>query len=368
MGKKIEIFKPGRHTASDGRPYDITAEQVAAGALAYDPAVHEAPLVVGHPAADQPAYGWVTSLAFGESLVAEADQVEPAFAEMVAAGRFKKVSASFYLPESPTNPKPGVLYLRHVGFLGAQPPAVKGLRAPQFAEGEEGVVDFVEEGNLYSTLADLLRNLRDWIIGSGGVEEADRILPNWQVENVSRIANQTREAEGKANASFFEGDPMDKAEMERKEADLSRREAEVTAREAAFSERETALTAAEKATARAGVAEFVEGLVKEGRVLPHDKAGLVEFMAGQPVEAVVEFAEGGAQVKKPAGEWLKVFLSALPKQVEFAEVAPGSAGIPADNPQAVADEARKYMDEQSKTGRSISFTEAVEHVSKGGAK
>ncbi len=51
---------------------------------------------------------------------------------MVKAGRFKSRSASFYHPDNPNNPKPGVYYLRHVGFLGAQPPAVKGLKAVEF--------------------------------------------------------------------------------------------------------------------------------------------------------------------------------------------------------------------------------------------
>ncbi|MDL6388248.1 peptidase, partial [Escherichia coli] len=70
--------------------------------------------------------------------------LDPQFAEMVTDGRFKKVSASFYLPDSPSNPKPGVLYLRHVGFLGAQPPSVKGLKQVSFSEQEEGVVEFAD--------------------------------------------------------------------------------------------------------------------------------------------------------------------------------------------------------------------------------
>jgi len=138
--KPLQIFKPGRHTAMSGAELAFSESDLAATAAAYDPALAEAPIVVGHPAADAPAYGWVKALAFAEGgLEAEPDQVDPAFAEMVAAGRFKKISASFYPPESPKNPVPGVYYLRHVGFLGAQPPAVKGLRAPSFAEGDEAV-------------------------------------------------------------------------------------------------------------------------------------------------------------------------------------------------------------------------------------
>lgn len=110
---------------------------------AYDPARHEAPLVIGHPAHDLPAFGWVQSLAFNEGGIdATPAQVNTDFADMVAAGSFKKISASFYSPQSPVNPVPGVYYLRHVGFLGAQPPAVKGLRNPQFADTEDGVLTF----------------------------------------------------------------------------------------------------------------------------------------------------------------------------------------------------------------------------------
>ncbi|WP_217994839.1 hypothetical protein [Methylogaea oryzae] len=70
-----------------------------ATARAYDPATHEAPIVVGHPAMDAPAYGWVSAVAYADgALSATPDQVDPAFAELVAAGRYKKISASFYAP------------------------------------------------------------------------------------------------------------------------------------------------------------------------------------------------------------------------------------------------------------------------------
>lgn len=110
---------------------------------AYDPTKHEAPLVVGHPAHNDPAYGWVQALQFADGAIdAIPTQVNPDFAEMVASGAFKKISASFYSPNSPANPVPGVYYLRHVGFLGATAPAVKGMRAPAFADTEEGVLTF----------------------------------------------------------------------------------------------------------------------------------------------------------------------------------------------------------------------------------
>ena len=143
-----EIFRAGTRTDANGNTVTITEADLAAAAQAYDPKVHEAPIVVGHPKADAPAYGWVKSLGVQNGvLTADFAQVDEGFVDLVKAGRYKKVSASFYPPTSPNNPKPGIWTLRHVGFLGAQPPAVKGLSAISFAEGEV-YVEFAEDAHL----------------------------------------------------------------------------------------------------------------------------------------------------------------------------------------------------------------------------
>jgi hypothetical protein len=141
----IEIFRPGRHQSAGGSILTFSSADMAGMVSAYDPSLHEAPAVVGHPAHDRPAYGWVKRLGVQDgALVAWFDQLDPEFAELVRKGRFKKISAAFYRPDAGSNPTPGRWYLRHVGFLGAQPPAVKGLRPVQFGEagGELGVVVF----------------------------------------------------------------------------------------------------------------------------------------------------------------------------------------------------------------------------------
>ena len=144
------------HTDMSGVPQAFTPVQLAGIAAAYDPARHEAPLVVGHPRHDLPAYGWVQALSYSDGadgapagLYALPGQVNADFADMVAAGAFKKISAAFYPPDAPGNPTPGQIALRHVGFLGAQPPAIKGLQPPQvvnFAEGDaDGLMVFGED-------------------------------------------------------------------------------------------------------------------------------------------------------------------------------------------------------------------------------
>jgi hypothetical protein len=98
---------------------------------AFDAALHEAPAVIGHPEEDQSAHGWVKSLKReGETLLTKLKQISPRLAERIRPGTYKKRSISLY----PDLVGKG-LYLRHVGFLGAMPPVVKGLAdIPGFKE------------------------------------------------------------------------------------------------------------------------------------------------------------------------------------------------------------------------------------------
>lgn len=320
--KPIQIFKVGTHTAMSGIALSFSESDLAATVAAYDPAKHEAPLVVGHPKHDDPAYGWVGKLSFAEgALEAEPVQVNAAFAEMVGSGAFKKISASFYAPDSPSNPVPGVYYLRHVGFLGAQPPAVKGLRAPEFADAEQGVVEFSEWDDVDN--ASLWRNLRDWFIGKFGKDEADKVIPSWTVSSLEQSAqDELKESQqevqpaGGVSPAFSEGDEMSAEEKAR----LAALEAENAAHKAKLAEFAEAEKKRKADACHAESVSFAEGLVKEGKLLPAHKdvaIATMDFMAGQ--EQVVEFGEGDA--KKPLVEAFKSFLQAQPKQVEFGEMA-----------------------------------------------
>ena len=143
--RPFEIFRAGRHVSMAGEALTFSAEDLVRAASVYDPRLREAPVIIGHPASEAPAYGWIASLAHASGrLTAAPRNVDPAFAELVRARRFAKVSACFYRPNEPSNPSPGVWYLRHVGFLGAQPPAVKGLDPVRFASFPTACVTFSE--------------------------------------------------------------------------------------------------------------------------------------------------------------------------------------------------------------------------------
>ena len=199
--KPIEISTVGEHISSAGIKVPFSAEDFIASAKAYDPELHEAPIVIGHPKDNAPAYGWIESLTFNkedQALDGLPKQVEPQFAEMHNSGRFPKRSAAFYHPDSPRNPVPGVYYLRHLGFLGAQPPAIKGLKSYEFSESEDDIVtvEFGEEESwAFSGIARMFRRFREWMIEKHGVEEADKVLAEWSIQNVEEAA-KANEAQG----------------------------------------------------------------------------------------------------------------------------------------------------------------------------
>lgn len=380
MPNVIEIFKPGRHTAMNGEVIEFTEADLRATAAAYDSKLHEAPLVIGHPKLDAPAHGWVKSLAYSGTLDAEPHQVDAAFAELVQAGRFKKVSASFFTPDSPHNPKPGVYYVRHVGFLGAQPPAVKGLKNASFADHGEGVIEFADFGDLQN--AGMWRRMREWIISKFGMDEADKVLPDYElrvIEDAARapeaspaafaedsetdLATARKWLGGDAGkVSMSESKQLTEEERQMNEA-LATQKAELEKQQAEFAEREKKLRDEEKKAARKAVVEFAEGLVKSGKILPRDQNGLIEYLSAQSADEVIEFGEGDARVKKPAAGWLREFLVALPVQVDYGERAPGGKAAPAsDDPSVIAAKALEFMEAKAKAGCTINIAQAIEQL------
>ena len=142
----MNIFKAGLQTAESGMSREFTLSELDEIVNSYDPLAHEAPIRIGHEDNDKvPAWGWVKGLARkGEDLYAKVD-FSPLAKEFVKNGLYKKVSASFYSPASKINPHPGKWSLRHVALLGAQPPAVKGLKGFAYEESQSECWSFSSE-------------------------------------------------------------------------------------------------------------------------------------------------------------------------------------------------------------------------------
>jgi hypothetical protein len=377
----FEIFKAGVPvTSMEGAVVQFSDADLQGIAERYDPKLHEAPLIVGHPQHDTPAYGWVRGLAFADgALAVEEHQVDPAFAQLRSKGSYKKVSARFYTPTSKNNPTPGQYYLRDVGFLGAMAPAVKGLRSASFADdagdlvtAEVSFADLPAYAGGY--IGDLFRGLRDFVIERFGKDTADKVLPDWQVQSLNNISVRA-EATENASLGFADRVPptaskekphMKTTEQLQAEVDAANRE-----RDAARTRADT-LEKADRERATAAVhrdnVSFADELIKGARWPAGAKEVLVatlDHLATPPGEgAVVSFGDGDAA--KPLHQVLREQLQALPEQVSFGEFAgKGSGGGGADDDAStVAAKAVIYQAEQAKNGNQITTAEAVRHVSR----
>lgn len=316
MAKKIKMFKPGKHVGMDGKTYEFSEADLRAAAQAYNPELHAAPLVIGHPQHDAPAYGRLTTVDFAEGfLLGEPSKVDPAFAEAVNAGRFDRVSLSFYSPTAPGNPVPGVFYPRHLGFLGAVPPGVKGLGAVSFAESNEGVISFGDWND--RLIARMFRNMKNYLIEAIGQEKADKVLDEWDLQSITEEAVRPEPPMMETEPVFAEhqqgGKSMKTAEQ------IAAIEAEnVTLR--------AALRGTATAAAHAANLAFCEGLVKEGKLLPANQAKVVavlDFACALEGGNTIEFGEGDGKKTEPVVDTLKGVLSSYPKVIEFAELGAG---------------------------------------------
>ncbi|MDE2577945.1 MAG: hypothetical protein KGL46_03985 [Hyphomicrobiales bacterium] len=312
--RKIEVFRPGTFQPMVGEPVTLTAADLKAIGAAYDPALHPAPVVVGHPKTDDPAFGWAASFSFDENsqrLVSAVNDLAPEFEQAVADGRYKRISLSLFRPGDSNNPKPGVWYPKHIGFLGGAAPAVSGLKPVAFA-GEDGVTIEFGEPRLRD-VASLFRRLREYFIAEKGPETADALLPDWTIQWIADGANADDDDAlfaDPAKPTTTKEKPMSKPDDA---AAFAAREAELAAREKKVKESEAKLRREEHVA-------FAEQLVAEGRLLPIAKGKTIELLeavAGAQLDPV-SFAEGSETVKDAAPiDVLKSLLKAQPKGVTF---------------------------------------------------
>lgn len=293
----IEVFRTGTHTDSAGNIRDWKEDDLKKISENYNPEKNEAPIVIGHPADNAPAYGWVEKVKTeGGILWAKFKDVIPEFSDMVKKGLFKKRSISL----SPD------LALRHIGFLGAMPPAVKGLSDLKFSNDKDTITfEFKEEKHKSAkakkkeekamTFKDFTEMFKFW-------KEAEKD-PDMQLPG-----NNSQGTPSGGDKSFTEADieaaKKAGAEAERKKAETEFAEKDRTAKREAHTKE---------------ISDFCEGLVKDGKIPPSwVDSGLVSFMQSLDVEAEIEFSEGA---KKSPLKYFQEFLEGFGKSSIFQELA-----------------------------------------------
>lgn len=326
-GDWIPIFRGGTQTDSYGRTHDGDA-LIEKAVAAFNASEHEPPAVIGHPRDNAPAWGWVEALKKdGNLLLAKFKQVQPEFADMVRKGLFKKRSAAFY-PDG---------RLRHVGFLGAMPPAVKGLPdIGAFDEGESVTFEFADTSAERDQKMSIEDKMNDFLDKLGGYLKGDSTPPP---------------AKG---PSFSEADLE---EARRKAAEDAAKEAREAA-QAEFAEQRKR----EMIEARRGeIDSWCAGMVAEGKMTPAMVAfGVPEFLeAFSEQDAVMEFGE--EKTKATLYDRFKEFFEKeLPRVVTFGEVAKrgdsgqAGSGSASDRIDALV---RKKMEADGEMTYSAAFAE-----------
>ena len=397
--RTIEIFRAGRHRTVAGVEIAFSEAEVAHIASAYDPTKHEAPAVVGHPALDGPAYGWIKGLkADGGSLKAEVS-LTPSFAEVVGAGHYKKVSAAFYTPGQSGNPAPDGYYLRHLGFLGAQPPAIKGLEPFAFADGvadglavvdidlafaEAEASDITGLGRVLARLAGMVERIRDHIAETVGAEEADKIADprelDWLRSDASELVGRASERMRVSDpAHFSEHQPDPNSEEPEVTTPNKDAEKQLADREAAIALREQQLADRERTASRAADVAFAESLIAAGKLPALQKDNLVAVLGALPrgddTESAVQFAEadeGGATktTSMSAHSAFMKMVEAAPSIVAFGEHGAGSEAVDIDDGDTetavsqLTSLANEKVAAAKAAGQTLAFAEAIEQVKK----
>lgn len=316
--KRLQIFRSGRHTDMAGQTHDFTEADLDEIA-SYSRQIYAAPLVIGHPQLDAPAYGWVDQVVReGSVLEAVPADVAPEFAAAVNRKAFNRISVALWPRSHPNNPTPGKLSLRHVGFLGATPPAVHGLAPASFSDGGVGYMEFSATSSALGYISDTFRRLRDWLIGKEGLEAADQNLPSWQIDAIAELARQADPPPAV--------EPMENPVFAAAQAELSTREQALAQRERVLAEREA--ESARKAQAEAlqarrdGAARFAAALVDRNLILPRHADGVAALILSTPQD--FQFSAGDAA--QDAAQLLEDVLSS--SRPPLGEAAPRTAAAP----------------------------------------
>ena len=337
--RRFPVFRVGTHRDSEGNERTWTSADLDRMVSAYDPAHHEAPIVIGHPKDNSPAFGWVRGLKREDGTLYAACDLLPEFDEMAKKGLFKKRSISVY--EDGT--------LRHIGFLGAKPPAIKGLPDIRFGEGQAVTIE-VAGLNGNHTEGGTPMKFTEWIRQLAGKEGIT-------LDDLPREAAAFSEADVEAKVEAARKEERSKAEQEFAEGNREREES-LAAREQNVREREAR-------DRKEHIASFCETLQKEGKLTPAMMTvgmGMMNFLESvAAIETPIEFGEGDKRGRQTSLEFIQMFLNGLPKSIEFGEVAtadkdPGAGGDAEKRERLIG----TYMEKNPKA----SYKDAVLSVSR----
>lgn len=352
----LELFGGGMVTDSKGKQHDgdQIIDQVLASFAAQGGKI-DAPLVIGHPDDEAPSYGKIVAV---KETVRDGRRWLLGKPADVLASFAKQVNSGWFPGRSISVDETGKML--HVGFLppGVNP-AVKGMLPAQFADG--GTVFFSE---FMGADRFFLRRLRDWIISRFGIDEADGVIGQYELDAMLESELAAAKGEDQSVSGFQENQQENEMAGEKQFSAADIEAAKVAAAKEAEAKfkAEFAAAQAEEAKQRAGVdfAAVTSQRIKDGKWAPAIKdAGLLKLAEGFGVDKI-EFSQAdGSTIKKSPHELLISIIDAAVKapkmhRKEFAtaedEVEPEDTAPTVENARREGMRLRNFMSEQASKG------------------
>lgn len=402
----VEAFSAGDHRDSEGTTnrwtpahLDTIAQQYNAKSDPKNPERKMAPVVIGHPKDDSPAYGWIDKVQVkGEKLMAHLSQLNKDFVQALKEGAYKTRSISLY-PD---------LNIRHLGFLGGVQPAVPGLGPFKFADdgSQATTYEFASpvEGDVETRMLkrenaffrklfarfkvevqpkdhsepgpqDRVPITRDDTAPTINSEKGNQMSKHEEGtpvplvkegEKTVQIVKQPDKMDADKNPTHSDDadadDERDKklGDLQKKFDELSKKYEELckTSDEAAKKFAEETKKHEEDERTR-GYREFCEGLVSEGRMRPADVDTHVKNMVlRQKADSEAkDFAESKAT---PELDMYKQWLGAQPQVIEFNEIATHqTAKGPSDPTRDASDKVTDFCEAYMKADPKMTWDKAM---------
>lgn len=371
----VELFKVGTQTDSKGRTKEFSLADLDSVVTNLDPA-HPPKHVITHKELYSPfGYGDVAELKVENgSLFAKSTNIESQFEALVENGRLPDRSIRLLPVENGYK-------LGHVAWLGAEPPAVEGLAPVEFNADDVEAFDFTMHNDWYTpnVLSRFMRRVREFFIAEHGVEKANELIPEWEIEGITEHAIDIRKENEPSGSMFSSPDDGGSEVTNFTQADLDAAAKKAADDAVAAAKNDFAKEQADKdqelqkerhERLRMEFSHEVAGLVGSNKLTPAMAAGAADFMAGLASgdEAAFEFSagdgDGKKDFKKDPLSWFRDFMAAMPAHKLNEEIG-GGDGVDFDNAEAIAAAALEFQKSEADAGRDIGMAQAVAHVTKG---
>ena len=332
----VEIFSVGKWNGDAYTQKDIDAIISSFGKVGFEP-----PLKLGHNKEQeaeilrdgQPALGWVERLyTEGGKLLADFSHVPLKLYEAMKRKNYTNISSEIYLNFDFNGAKFSRV-LRAVSLLGADIPAVGGLKGIVELYSKEGKNASSDEFKIYITKEDKSN------------EEAEK-MEKAELEKQLAEEKKAREASEKALKEANEAKAASDKEAENAKAELAQKEADVKLKEND---------------------SIIKELKKEGKIIPAFEEEAKALLISASETKCFTYSHEGKTLELSQRETVIRFFNALGKQISFKEHGKGGGGGGGDDSYSTRKEAgeevHKRATELMKEDSNIkTYSEATQRI------